>query len=158
MLSQISPNITKNYKRMLYNSVMKIETCIDPATLTTLAERFKWARGRAGLSQAELATLAGVSAGTIGNLEAGDRLSMRKITAAARVLKVDVTWLVEGGKIDSFFTPLPPISDNVLVELNAEEIDMVLTWRDADAEIRTMFASAVSIAKRRLIHKRRQRA
>lgn len=41
--------------------------------VTTIAERLKEARADLGISQKDLARLAGVSAGTIGNIEAGAR-------------------------------------------------------------------------------------
>ncbi|WP_048996779.1 helix-turn-helix domain-containing protein [Burkholderia multivorans] len=62
----------------------------------TLAERLKWARINAGLSQEELGKKAGVSQSTIGNLEAGTRSSARRLPQIANVLGVDALWLAEG--------------------------------------------------------------
>lgn len=68
----------------------------------TLAERLKWARINAGLSQEELGKKAGVSQSTIGNLEAGTRSSARRLPQIADVLGVDALWLAEGrGKPDT---------------------------------------------------------
>lgn len=68
----------------------------------TLAERLKWARMNAGISQEELGRKAGVSQSTIGNLEAGTRSSARRLPQIAEVLGVDALWLAEGrGKPDS---------------------------------------------------------
>lgn len=64
--------------------------------MKTLGERLIWARMRIGLSQHALAKHAGVSQSTIGNLEAGSRLTARKITAIASALNVDSGWLAEG--------------------------------------------------------------
>lgn len=64
--------------------------------MNTLAERLFWARGRKQLSQEQLAALAGVSQSTIGNLEAGIRLSARKLPQIASVLGVDALWLADG--------------------------------------------------------------
>ncbi|MBP2666958.1 MAG: peptidase [Firmicutes bacterium] len=64
--------------------------------MKTLAERLIWARTQKGLSQSELAKAAGVAQSTIGNLEAGIRLSSRKIAAIASVLGVNALWLAEG--------------------------------------------------------------
>jgi transcriptional regulator with XRE-family HTH domain len=64
--------------------------------MDTLAKRLTWARERAKLTQEELAKKAGVSQGTIGNLEAGIRDTARKITSIARALDVDVNWLADG--------------------------------------------------------------
>ncbi|WP_232430727.1 helix-turn-helix domain-containing protein [Burkholderia ubonensis] len=62
----------------------------------TLADRLKWARSRAGLSQEELGEKAGVSQSTIGNLEAGTRNSARRLPQIAAVLGVNALWLAEG--------------------------------------------------------------
>lgn len=62
----------------------------------TLADRLKWARARAGLSQEELGAKAGVSQSTIGNLEAGTRNSARRLPQIADTLGVSALWLAEG--------------------------------------------------------------
>lgn len=62
----------------------------------TLADRLKWARLRAGLSQEQLGDKAGVSQSTIGNLEAGTRNSARRLPQIADILGVSALWLAEG--------------------------------------------------------------
>jgi len=62
----------------------------------TLADRLKWARQKADLSQEELGKKAGVSQSTIGNLEAGTRNSARRLPQIAAVLGVNALWLAEG--------------------------------------------------------------
>ncbi|MCA7953886.1 helix-turn-helix domain-containing protein [Burkholderia seminalis] len=62
----------------------------------TLADRLKWARLRAGLSQEQLGDKAGVSQSTIGNLEAGTRSSARRLPQIADILGVNALWLAEG--------------------------------------------------------------
>ncbi|KVS16087.1 repressor [Burkholderia multivorans] len=62
----------------------------------TLADRLKWARQKAELSQEELGKKAGVSQSTIGNLEAGTRNSARRLPQIAAVLGVNALWLAEG--------------------------------------------------------------
>ncbi|WP_254215940.1 helix-turn-helix domain-containing protein [Burkholderia multivorans] len=62
----------------------------------TLADRLKWARLKAELSQEELGKKAGVSQSTIGNLEAGTRNSARRLPQIAAALGVDALWLAEG--------------------------------------------------------------
>jgi transcriptional regulator with XRE-family HTH domain len=64
--------------------------------MKNLADRLSWARTQKGLSQDQLAINAGVSQSTIGNLEAGIRLTARKITSIANALEVDAMWLAEG--------------------------------------------------------------
>lgn len=67
-----------------------------------MAERLIWARVQKGdrdkceYSQQDIATMAGVSQSTIGNLESGSRSMPRKLTSIARALGVDSDWLAEG--------------------------------------------------------------
>ncbi|WP_186140092.1 helix-turn-helix domain-containing protein [Burkholderia gladioli] len=62
----------------------------------TLADRLKWARSKAGLSQEQLGDKAGVSQSTIGNIEAGTRKSARRLPQIADALGVNALWLAEG--------------------------------------------------------------
>jgi len=62
----------------------------------TLAERLKHARDLRGLTQAELASRAGVKQTTIGNAEAGTRKQLQSLVAIARALDVDPDWLFDG--------------------------------------------------------------
>lgn len=64
--------------------------------MKTLAERLTWARERKELTQAGLGKLAGVSQGTIGNLESGLRKEARRIVQIAAALNVDPLWLADG--------------------------------------------------------------
>lgn len=74
----------------------------------TLSERLKWARERQGLSQADLAKRSAVSQSTIGNLEAGTRLSARRLPQIADVLGVSPLWLAEGsGAVEISSLPSP---------------------------------------------------
>jgi SOS-response transcriptional repressor LexA len=62
----------------------------------TIGERLAWARERRGLSQPALAKLAGVSQGTIGNIEAGTRHNPRELLAIAAAAGVQAEWLKSG--------------------------------------------------------------
>lgn len=64
--------------------------------MKTLKDRLIYARELRGYSQAELAKLAKCSQGTIGNVESGDRLTLRNLVLVARVLKVSADWLFDG--------------------------------------------------------------
>lgn len=68
----------------------------DAELLRTLGGRVKWARGQRKLSQTELATQAGVSQGTIGNIESGVRKRPRELLAIARALNASAAWLESG--------------------------------------------------------------
>lgn len=62
--------------------------------MKTAAERLKYARSAEGLSQGELAALAGVAQGTIGNMEAGIRGKQSPSwPAVADALKRRYQWL-----------------------------------------------------------------
>lgn len=67
--------------------------------MDTLAKRLIWAREKKGMTQQQLAKAADVAQSTIGNLEAGIRLTCRKVAAIADVLEVDALWLSEGGTL-----------------------------------------------------------
>lgn len=62
----------------------------------TLGDRVKWARIQRGLSQTELAGRAGVSQGTIGNIESGARKKPRELLSLARALNASAAWLETG--------------------------------------------------------------
>lgn len=64
--------------------------------LATVGERLCFARERAGLTQSELAKRAGVSQGTIGNIESGTRNRPRNLLKIARALGVSPDWLESG--------------------------------------------------------------
>jgi transcriptional regulator with XRE-family HTH domain len=64
--------------------------------VNTLKERLQYARELRGLSQGELARLAKCSQSTIGNIESGERDSLRNLVVVARVLRVSADWLYDG--------------------------------------------------------------
>lgn len=64
--------------------------------LADVASRLKWQRLKAGLSQANLAELAGVSQVTIQHLESGRNQNSKHLISIATVLKVDPNWLLNG--------------------------------------------------------------
>lgn len=64
--------------------------------MKTIADRLKEAREIAGLTQPELASRAGVSAGTIGNIESGIRKNPRELLAIAAATGVSAEWLKTG--------------------------------------------------------------
>lgn len=95
----------------------------------TIAERTKEARDALGLSQVELAELAKVSPGTIGNLEAGTRKSPRELLAIAAALKINPEWLKSGrGARATGDAPADsPYSEQLA--LSPSERDLVLALR-----------------------------
>lgn len=74
-----------------------LQVC-DPITcVSTIADRVKLARASTGLNQKDFAEKAGVSAGTIGNLEAGARGgNTESLLGIARAAQVRLEWLAEG--------------------------------------------------------------
>lgn len=61
-----------------------------------ISERLKSAREKAGLTQDELANAAGVTQGTVANIESGLRKSPRELLAIARAINVHAEWLKSG--------------------------------------------------------------
>ncbi len=70
------------------------------ASMKTVGERVRWARGRRGLTLAELDEVADLSAGHSGSIERGTRESpsARTVAKIAHALKVDAAWIMFGGK------------------------------------------------------------
>lgn len=69
----------------------------DNYGMNSLADRLRAARKEKGLTQAELAQLAGLSGQTlIGNLETGYRKTSAELPRIAKALGVDVMWLIDG--------------------------------------------------------------
>jgi transcriptional regulator with XRE-family HTH domain len=64
--------------------------------MDTLASRLAQARNDRGLSQPELAKLAKVAQGTIGNIESGKRMGGPSLPAIARALNISYWWLRDG--------------------------------------------------------------
>lgn len=64
--------------------------------MNTLKDRLKYARELRGLSQGELATLAKCSQSAIGNVESGERDTLRNLVAVARALNCSADWLYDG--------------------------------------------------------------
>lgn len=64
--------------------------------MNTLKDRLKYARELRELSQGDLAKLAKCSQSTIGNVESGERDTLRNLVMVARVLKCSADWLYDG--------------------------------------------------------------
>ena len=64
--------------------------------MNSIAERLKQAREAAGMTQPALAEKAGVSQGTIGNIESGLRKRPRELLSIAAALGVNPSWLDTG--------------------------------------------------------------
>lgn len=64
--------------------------------VNTLKERLQYVRELRGLSQGELARLAKCSQSTIGNIESGERDTLRNLVVVARVLRCSADWLYDG--------------------------------------------------------------
>lgn len=89
--------------------------------MKTIADRLKIARGRRGWTQAQLAIAAGVSTGTVGNIESGARQSPGSLPKLAKALEVNHDWLsyedgpmipaiVQSGAIPPDYKPNQPIA------------------------------------------------
>lgn len=70
--------------------------CGSITGVINIAERLKAAREEAGLNQPQLAAAAGVSQGTIGNIESGARRNPRELLSIAKAVGVHPEWLKSG--------------------------------------------------------------
>lgn len=73
-----------------------INFSIPITNVNSIAERLKQSRESKGLTQSELGGLAGVSQGTIGNIESGLRKNPRELLALAKALGKNPEWLKSG--------------------------------------------------------------
>lgn len=73
-----------------------IEISGSITSVITIAERLKAAREGAGLTQEDVATAAGVSQGTVANIESGIRKNPRELLAIAKAVNVYPEWLKSG--------------------------------------------------------------
>lgn len=64
--------------------------------MKTIADRLKYARGLKSWTQPQLAVAAGVSSGTIGNIESGARQAKGSLPQIADALGVNLKWLSSG--------------------------------------------------------------
>ena len=64
--------------------------------MKTIAERLLAARTAKKLTQAQLAVLAGLSQGTVGNIESGGRAGIGSLAYMAEPLGVSFRWLADG--------------------------------------------------------------
>jgi transcriptional regulator with XRE-family HTH domain len=73
-----------------------MQPCCEITNVSTIGDRLKQAREALGLSQGDVAGKAGVSQGTIGNLESGLRKNPRELLAIAAAVGVSPVWLKTG--------------------------------------------------------------
>lgn len=66
----------------------------------SFATRLTMRREQCGLTQAQLATKAGLSQATIGNLETGRNKGTKRILELAKALHVTPEWLIHGGNLE----------------------------------------------------------
>lgn len=124
--------------------------------MSTLGERLAWARKQKNLTQDELGRLSGSSGSAIGNIESGTRHSSRKIAAIAAALDVDVMWLSEGKgthdahKKQSQQLRLVEAVRNSLIRVSAEELALIITYRETDDVGRGIIQSARTLAEDRI--------
>jgi transcriptional regulator with XRE-family HTH domain len=103
----------------------------------TLGERVAFARKLREMTQAELAAEVKCAQGTIGNIEAGQRKTLRNLVAIARALNVSADWLADGKgpsprkEAAGYPGPLEAtrIDTGAAIVLTAEERELVLRIR-----------------------------
>ncbi len=107
----------------------------SPASLSTLADRLKYAREQKGLTQQQLADICGVAQQTIDAIEGGVSLKPRKIDAISRALEVSPAWLQFGvEEIDN---------------LDADSITLAQAWMNLEEPFKTAVKQMVLSAAKK---------
>jgi len=107
-------------------------------TVTTIAERLREARDELQISQEDLAVRAGVSPGTIGNIEAVTRKEPRKLVEIAAALQVTPGWLKLGKgpkRPTGWIPPQPPGSAPSSEGMAVHPVDQDLSQPQPDHEL-----------------------
>lgn len=86
--------VTHDRESKALTNVTQLSAPITP--VNSIGERLASARADLEMNQAAVAAKAGVSPGTIGNIEAGTRKNPRALLAIARAVRVHPEWLKEG--------------------------------------------------------------
>lgn len=107
-----------NHIRDLHSITKVIAYSSQITGVINIAERLRAAREEAKLSQGQLASMAGVAQGTIGNIENGTRRNPRELLAIARALGVQAEWLKSGtGSRHSRDSELPETERSVVLKM-----------------------------------------
>jgi SOS-response transcriptional repressor LexA len=85
-----------NHERDKYATTNVIDFSDSITVVINIAERLKAAREIAGLTQEQVAAAAGISQGTVANIESGIRKAPRELMAIARSVNVHPEWLKSG--------------------------------------------------------------
>lgn len=97
--------------------------------MQTLADRLRISREKKGLTQQELADLAGTTQQNIQNIEAGVVQRPRKIGAIAKALGDSPAWLQFGVE--------------AIDKLDAEAIELAMSWMDLDEPQKSAMKNAI---------------
>ncbi|WP_217646582.1 LexA family transcriptional regulator [Nitrosomonas sp. Nm34] len=99
--------------------------------METFGKRIQEARKEMGLTQPQLAKLAGLSQTTISDIERGRNSGSGAVTALARVLKVNPEWLAEGRRPKRKKDSLHPEFIGVeIIEANTKGVPLI-SWVQA---------------------------
>jgi transcriptional regulator with XRE-family HTH domain len=104
-------------------NVMQVAGLIT--SVKTIGERAAWARTRLNLTQEQVADMAGVTQGMIGNLEGGVRKNPRELLRIAAALRVRPEWLQHGvGPIEA-----SDVGQEDMTSLAYNKGNVVTSWR-----------------------------
>lgn len=114
------------------NDKMNYSATSLATNLPTLAERVRWARERAGLSQSALARAVGATPQAIQLLEAGQVRRPRNLVEIAGVLKVSPNWVLTGEEVSAWAIAEPGPTDGPTdhreAPLPAEAVEFARLW------------------------------
>ena len=97
--------------------------------MKTLAERLQYARQKKGLTQDQLARIAGTTQQNIQNIEAGIVARPRKIGAIAKAVEQSAAWLQFGTE--------------AIEKLDADAILLAQNWMDLEEPQKTAIKNAI---------------
>lgn len=95
----------------------------------TLANRLRYARELAGLSQSALARAVGLRPQAIQSIEAGKVMQPRQMSALAAALQVNLGWLATGeGVMAAFGIGEGEVSYNAGAQVSSEALALARAW------------------------------
>lgn len=114
--------------------------------MSTMAQRIKQARTRAGFSHQKLGEKVGVSRAAVAQWESGDTKGLRpdNLVAAADALRVSIRWLATGDTADDGPMFLEAREESP-TGLAPDAVEIARKWQDLPSETREMIRQFIYV-------------